>query len=54
MFRDKLTVATEGLLGAVGVVTKEINKKKEVILLAEQAIKEASEAIKDAKNSLSI
>lgn len=54
MFKDKLSVATDSLLKAVGVVTKEITAKKQVILDAEIAINEAKEAIQHAKDSLSM
>jgi len=54
MFQDPLAKVTSLLLKSVAEVTKEVNKKKEIILECEQAIKDTQVAINEAKNVLSM
>ena len=53
-YTDPLATATNKLLSAVRIVTKEVNVKKQVILDAEKAIDAAKESINKAKSSLSM
>ncbi len=51
---DPLVVATNKLLGAVKIVTREVDTKKNLIMEAQESINQAQEAINEAKKSLSL